>query len=153
MGGISIFIVIHFTCKLARIELNSLAGLFCSAIIFFNPLLWLLSNRYMPDIFGAAIMVATLYFLTLYKDFNYRLMIGAFLTGILAGTRLSYLPVLIVPAALAVYNSETRIYFLYSFVIGIIVWLLPFIWVTGWDDLLLAASNQTIGHFTDFGGT
>ena len=153
MGGISIFIIIHFTCKLARIELNSLAGLFCSAIIFFNPLLWLLSNRYMPDIFGAAIMVAALYFLILHTDFNYRLMIGAFLTGILAGTRLSYLPVLIVPAALAVYNSETRIYFLYSFVIGIIVWLLPFIWVTGWDDLLLAASNQTIGHFTDFGGT
>tara|TARA_Y100001935_G_scaffold16637_1_gene12281 strand:+ start:220 stop:1629 length:1410 start_codon:yes stop_codon:yes gene_type:complete len=153
MGGISIFIIIHFTCKLARIELNSLAGLFCSAIIFFNPLLWLLSNRYMPDIFGAAIMVAALYFLIFHTDFNYRLMIGAFLTGILAGTRLSYLPVLIVPAALAVYNSETRIYFLYSFVIGIIVWLLPFIWVTGWDDLLLAASNQTIGHFTDFGGT
>ena len=153
MGGISIFIIIHFTCKLARIELNSPNGLFCSAIIFFNPLLWLLSNRYMPDIFGAAIMVAALYFLILYKDFNYRLMIGAFLTGILAGTRLSYLPVLIVPAVLAVYKSGTRKYLLYSFVIGIIVWLLPLVWVTGWDDLLLAASNQTIGHFTDFGGT
>ena len=107
----------------------------------------------MPDIFGAAIMVAALYFLILYKDFNYRLMIGAFLTGILAGTRLSYLPVLIVPAVLAVYKSGTRKYLLYSFVIGIIVWLLPLVWVTGWDDLLLAASNQTIGHFTDFGGT
>ena len=59
----------------------------------------------MPDIFGAAIMVAALYFLILYKDFNHRLMIGVFLTGILAGTRLSYLPALIVPAALAIYKS------------------------------------------------
>ena len=153
MGGISIFIIIHFICKLARIELKSPAGLFCFAIIFFNPLLWILSNRYMPDIFGAATMVAALYFLTLHKDFNFRLMIGVFLTGILAGTRLSYLPVLIVPATLAIYKSETRKYLFYSFVFGIMIWLLPFVWLTGWDDLLLAASNQTIGHFTDFGGT
>ena len=83
MGGISIFIIIHFTCKLARIELNSRAGLFCSAIIFFNPLLWILSNRYMPDIFGGAVMVAGLYFLILHKDFNYRLMIGVFFLSLI----------------------------------------------------------------------
>ena len=153
MGGISIFIIIHFTCKLARIELNSPAGLFCSAIIFFNPLLWILSNRYMPDIFGAAIMVAALYFLILHNDFNYKLMIGTFLIGILAGTRLSYLPALIVPAAIAIYKSKIRKNLFYSFVLGIIVWLLPLLWVTGWNDLIIAASKQTIGHFTDFGGT
>ncbi len=153
MGGISIFIIIHFTCKLARIELNSPAGLFCSAIIFFNPLLWILSNRYMPDIFGAAIMVAALYFLILHNDFNRKLMFGIFLIGILAGTRLSYLPALIVPAAIAIYNSKIRKNLFYSFVIGNIVWLLPLLWVTGWNDLIIAASKQTIGHFTDFGGT
>ena len=153
VGGISIFIIIHFTCKLARIELNSPNGLFCAAIIFFNPLLWILSNRYMPDIFGAAIMVAGLYFLILHKDFNYRLMIGVFFTGILAGTRLSYLPALIVPAVIAIYNSKIRKNLFYSLVLGIIIWLLPLIWVTGWNDLIIAASKQTIGHFTDFGGT
>ena len=153
MGGISIFIIIHFTCKLARIELNSPNGLFCSAIIFFNPLLWILSNRYMPDIFGAAIMVAALYYLILHNDLDYKLIFGAFLTGILAGTRLSYLPFLIVPTAFAVYKSENKKYFFYSFLIGILVWLLPFVWVTGWNDLITAASKQTIGHFTDFGGT
>ena len=153
MGGISIFIIIHFTCKLARIELNSPAGIFCSAIIFFNPLLWILSNRYMPDIFGAAIMVAALYFLILHNDFNYKLMVGTFLIGILAGTRLSYLPALIVPVALAIYKSKIRKNLLYSFVLGNIIWLLPLVWVTGWNDLIIAASKQTIGHFTDFGGT
>ena len=153
MGGISIFIIIHFTCKLARIELNSPAGLFCSAIIFFNPLLWILSNRYMPDTFGAAIMVAALYFLILHNDSNYKLMVGTFLIGILAGTRLSYLPALIVPVAFAIYKSKTRKNLLYSFVLGNIIWLLPLVWVTGWNDLIIAASKQTIGHFTDFGGT
>ncbi len=153
MGGISIFIIIHFTCKLARIELNSPAGLFCSSIIFFNPLLWILSNRYMPDTFGAAIMVAALYFLILHNDFNYKLMVGTFLIGILAGTRLSYLPALIVPVTLAIYKSKIRKNLLYSFVLGNIIWLLPLVWVTGWNDLIIAASKQTIGHFTDFGGT
>ena len=153
MGGISIFIIIHYTCKLARIELNSPAGLFCSAIIFFNPLLWILSNRYMPDTFGAAIMVAALYFLILHNDSNYKLMVGTFLIGILAGTRLSYLPALIVPVALAIYKSKIRKDLLYSFVLGNIIWLLPLVWVTGWNDLIIAASKQTIGHFTDFGGT
>ena len=153
MGGISIFIIIHFTCKLARIELNSPAGLFCSSIIFFNPLLWILSNRYMPDTFGAAIMVAALYFLILHNDFNYKLMVGTFLIGILAGTRLSYLPALIVPVAFAIYKSKTRKNLLYSFILGNIIWLLPLVWVTGWNDLIIAASKQTIGHFTDFGGT
>ena len=107
----------------------------------------------MPDIFGAAIMVAGLYFLILHKDFNYRLMIGVFFTGILAGTRLSYLPALIVPVALAIYKSKVRKNLLYSFLLGIIIWLLPLIWVTGWSDLIIAASKQTIGHFTEFGGT
>ena len=153
MGGISIFIIIHFTCKLARIELNSPAGIFCSAIIFFNPLLWILSNRYMPDTFGAAIMVAALYFLILHNNFNHKLMVGTFLIGILAGTRLSYLPALIVPVAFAIYKSKTRKNLLYSFVLGNIIWLLPLVWVTGWNDLIIAASKQTIGHFTDFGGT
>ena len=153
MGGISIFIIIHYTCKLARIELNSPDGLFCSAIIFFNPLLWILSNRYMPDTFGAAIMVAALYFLILHNDSNYKLMVGTFLIGILAGTRLSYLPALIVPVALAIYKSKIRKDLLYSFVLGNIIWLLPLVWVTGWNDLIIAASKQTIGHFTDFGGT
>ncbi len=153
MGGISMFIIIHFICKLAKFELYSPAGLFCSATIFFNPLLWIMSNRYMPDIFGAAIMVAAFYFLILHNDSKYKLIIGAFLTGILAGTRLSYLPMIIVPLALAIYKSDIRKYLFYSFALGIIVWLLPLIWITGWDDLILAASKQTIGHFTDFGGT
>ena len=153
MGGISIFIIIHFTCRLAKIELNSPAGLFCSAMIFFNPLLWILSNRYMPDIFGAAIMVAALYFLILHNDYNYKLMVGTFLIGILAGTRLSYLPALIVPVALSIYNLKIRKNLIYSLVLGIMVWLLPLVWVTGWNDLIIAASKQTIGHFTEFGGT
>ena len=107
----------------------------------------------MPDTFGAAIMVAALYFLILHNNFNHKLMVGTFLIGILAGTRLSYLPALIVPVAFAIYKSKTRKNLLYSFVLGNIIWLLPLVWVTGWNDLIIAASKQTIGHFTDFGGT
>ena len=67
----------------------------------------------MPDIFGAAIMVAALYFLILHNDFNYKLMLGTFLIGILAGTRLSYLPAIIVPVAFSIYNLKIRKNLLY----------------------------------------
>ena len=68
IGGLSTYIIIHFTLRLSKIELSTPTGLFCSAIIFLNPLLWLMSNRYMPDMLGAAIAMAAIFFLISKKD-------------------------------------------------------------------------------------
>ena len=153
IGGISVFIIIHFTLRLSNIEFYTPLGLFSSALIFLNPLLWLMSNRYMPDIFGVAISIAGIYFLISKKDDQKAAMIGLFLTGVLAGTRLSYLPLMIIPIYSVMRIHQQRRYLFYSLISGCIVWLFPLIWVTGIDDLLLAATKQTMGHFTDFGGT
>ena len=153
LGGISIFIIIHFTLRLSKIEFFTPLGLFSSALIFFNPLLWLMSNRYMPDIFGMAIAIAGIYFLISKKDDRRAAMIGSFLIGVLAGTRLSYLPLMIIPFYFIIRLHQRRRYLFYSLISGCIVWLLPLIWATGIEDLILAATKQTMGHFTDFGGT
>ncbi len=153
LGGTSIFIIIIFTLRLSKIEFSTPLGLFSSSLIFLNPLLWLMSNRYMPDLFGMAIAIAGIYFLISKKDDRRAAMIGSFLIGVLAGTRLSYLPLMIIPFYSVIRIHQRKRYLFYSFISGCIVWLFPLIWVTGIDDLLLAATKQTMGHFTDFGGT
>ena len=61
IGGVSVYYLIYFMLKLDNIDAASLVGLFMIFIIFFNPLVWLMSNRYMPDIMGLAIVTAILY--------------------------------------------------------------------------------------------
>ena len=153
IGGLSTYIIIHFTLRLSKIELSTHLGLFCSAIIFLNPLLWLMSNRYMPDMLGAAVAMAAIFFLISKKDDKRFPLVGCFLIGVLAGTRLSYLPLMVVPVYYLIIEHEHKSYLLLSFILGSVVWLFPFMWVTGIDDLLLAATKQTVGHFTEFGGT
>ena len=108
IGGLSIYIIIHFTLRLARIEISTALGLLCSSVIFFNPLLWIMSNRYMPDMFGAAIAMTAIYFLVRKKDDWRGAMLGFFLVGILAGSRLSYLPLMVAPIYFVITRNEKK---------------------------------------------
>ena len=112
-----------------------------------------MSNRYMPDLFGAAIALTGIYFLISEKNFKWSATIGFFLVGTLAGIRLSYLPLMIIPIINGLKKNRQKKYLLFSFSLGIFIWLIPMIWITGINDLFSAAFKQTIGHFTDFGGT
>ena len=89
IGGISTFAVIYFSLKITSTEIISLDGAFLSFIVFFNPMMWIMSNRYMPDLMGFSIALAVLY-IFIYKDHKTsNLSIGFFLSGLLCGTRLS----------------------------------------------------------------
>ena len=153
IGGVSGYFINYFILKLCKIELLSPSGLFCSLIIFFNPLLWILSNRYMPDLMGLSLMVSIIYYLTIKNSNIKQLVIGFVLIGILAGTRLSYLPVVFIPALLHIIDHKKRVYFILSFIIGCLLWLIPLIWISGFNNLYLVAEKQTVGHFYDYGGT
>jgi hypothetical protein len=107
----------------------------------------------MPDMLGAAVAMAAIFFLISKKDDKRFPLVGCFLVGVLAGTRLSYLPLMVVPVYFLMKEYEHKSHLLLSFILGSVVWLFPFTWVTGIDDLLLAATKQTVGHFTEFGGT
>ncbi len=152
VGGISTFAVIYFSLKLTSTEIISLEGAFLSFIVFFNPMLWIMSNRYMPDLMGFSIALAALY-IFIYRDHkNSYLSIGFFLTGLLCGTRLSYIPIVLIPFVQHLLRGSFLVK-VSSFMFGCLIWLIPIFALEGFNELVMAASQQTIGHFTNFGGT
>ena len=157
LGGLSTFFIIFFALKIAKIQSVTTLGKIAIFVIFMMPLLWLMSNRYMPDAMGVACLLASLYFTMAQAESNRNTLlcrntIGFFLAGILLGIRLSYLP-LLVPALLMRLKHTNRLKFIGAGAIGILIWLIPLLWITGLNTLITAAQTQSHGHFSDFGGT
>ena len=153
IGGVSTFLIIYFSLITFNLKINSKEGLFAILLIMFNPMIWLLGNRYMPDLMGLSIFVASFYLIA-HQDSKYRFW-GFFLSGLMLGVRLSYFPLIIVPLLLGLKNTfsyQKMISSLYFFA-GVFIWLAPTILMTGLDDFLYVALNQSVGHFTDYGGT
>ena len=158
VGGLSTFFTIFFTLKIVKVPVTTLLGKVAIFVVFMNPLLWLMSNRYMPDAMGVACLMASLYFATAQDETRtdtpsaYYGIIGFFLAGILMGIRLSYLP-LLVPVLLMQLKHSGRLKCIISGAIGVLIWFIPLLSITGWDTLITAAQAQSHGHFSDFGGT
>ena len=157
IGGLSTFFTIFFTLKIAKLSVSTLLGKIAIFVVFMNPLLWLMSNRYMPDAMGVACLMASLYFTTAEKESNRPILlnrdiIGFFLAGVLMGIRLSYLP-LLAPALLLRLKHPDRLKCIISGAIGVLIWFVPLLSITGWSTLITAAQIQSHGHFSDFGGT
>ena len=158
IGAFSTFLTIFFLVRSANIQPTSLLGALVIFFSTFNPLLWLMSNRYMPDMMGVACMMSCFYYLQPNNTkTNYNGLIGSFLTGILLGVRLSYTPFLfplLVTNLFSTKGNRLKWYQLaISGVAGICTWLSPLILITGWSELIDSARIQSQGHFTDFGGT
>ena len=153
IGGVSVYFLIYFMLKLENNDIASSVGLFMIFIIFFNPLVWLMSNRYMPDLMGLAIITAVLYHLIFRFKKISSLYFGYFLSGLLAGVRLSYLPIILFPFISELIKNKNRLNLFLFFLLGILIWLIPLIWITGFDNLWLSALNHTQGHFMDYGGS
>ena len=159
VGGLSTFFTIFFTLRIARISVATLLGKIAVFVIFMNPLLWLMSNRYMPDAMGVACLLASLYLTTQRNNTDtlpdLQSAIGFFLAGILVGIRLSYVPLLVPPLILRLIRLKHggQLKCIIAGTIGVLVWLVPLLSITGWDTLRTAAQTQSQGHFSDFGGT
>ena len=158
LGGLSTFFTIFFTLKIAKVRSTTSLGKIAIFVLFMNPLLWLMGNRYMPDAMGVACLLASLYFTTSqtgsrkHNPLCCTNCVGFLLAGILLGIRLSYLP-LLVPALLIRLKDPERLKYIMAGTIGVLVWLIPLLWITGWNTLITAAQTQSHGHFSDFGGT
>ena len=154
VGGLSLFALILAGLRFCTTRIDTPEGLLLATLFFFNPMIWLMSNRYMPDLMGTAILLWILA-LTVRNDHAPRrdLYIGIALTGILAGVRLSYVPFAAIPFLIAFVRSRRTPASLGLLILGIGIWLVPMIVDAGWDQLVLSAQQQTLGHFTDFGGT
>lgn len=156
LGGLGLFALVHYGLALARWRLLEPRGLALTALIFFNPMLWLMGNRYMSDLSGGALALTAFYHLSR-GDSRRHVSAGFFLTGLLAGWRLSYAPFLAIPLLLALARPglalRARIERVVAGLAGTAAWLIPLIIVTGFKTLISTARYQTSGHFDDFGGT
>ncbi len=152
IGGISTFVIIYFSIEILKIKINSKEALIVILILFFNPMIWILGNRYMPDLLGLAVAITSFYFLVYSKNkyLNYS---GFFLTGILLGIRLSYFPLLIIPISIILLKKENIYKFLFYLFIGMAVWIIPFIITEEFNKIILLGYKHSIGHFNDYGGT
>ena len=153
VGGVSVSLIIYYLLRFYNTNLKSSEGTFIFMIIFFNPLFWIMSNRYMPDLMGLSISVSILYYLIHGYDNDAQLEKGFFLSGVLAGVRLSYIPFIILPMLNIVFNGKLVYRHIFLFLSGILLWLIPMVYVTNIDNIFNLAEKQTSGHFFDFGGT
>ena len=97
IGGISIFFIIYYLLRMFNTSLKSYEGQYIALIIFLNPIFWLMSNRFMPDLMGLAVSLSAIYYLIYANKQGRHLEKGFFISGLLAGVRLSYLPLLVLP--------------------------------------------------------
>jgi len=158
VGGLATAGLVWALLRLWGRPLRSVEGAVLTGVVVFNPLLWLMGNRYMPDLLGTAWAVATLAVLLrslpTKGTFNERTaVVGVVLAGLSAGLRLSYLPLLLVPTLLVLWRSSKRGRLLLAGTAAVAVWLVPMVLDTGFWTLLDVGWGQATGHFTDFGGT
>ena len=157
LGGLSTFLIIFFTLKMVKVQWRSLFGMLWIFIVFMNPLLWLMGNRYMPDIMGVACLLASLYYITIPAETDRRTLlcqhtVGFLFAGILMGIKVSYIPFLLPALFISLILYSGRLKKIFAGIIGVLVWLIPLIMITGWTDLIAAAQKQSHGHFSEFGG-
>lgn len=153
IGGVSIFLIIFLLFKIVGIRNTSSVGLIAIFMLLANPLLWLMSNRYMPDTMGVGLVLASLYFTTVQEGQPRKICFGFFLAGVLGGVRLSCLPILIPALLMQLRGRWQTLRFIAAGAAGVTVWLVPLIILTGWESLVDAAQTHSRGHFLDFGGT
>ena len=106
----------------------------------------------MPDLFGLAITTIILCLLIRYNNSISSIYTGFFLSGALLGIRLSYFPMVIF---ILIYTltrkKDIRPISILSFFLGVAIWLIPLISLTGFENFMIIAKNHTLGHFYDYG--
>lgn len=159
VGGLATFTIIYSGIQILKhFKSTSFWQWTFTLLIFFNPLIWLLGNRYMPDLMGAAVVMFAIYIWLYYDKISNSIPIAigiilGFLIGLLIGVRLSYLPMVFLPALYVFFTRKDKLHQLLGGLLGVLVWLIPLVLDTGWAALIHIAQQQTDGHFNDFGGT
>ncbi|MBC8144125.1 MAG: hypothetical protein H7X80_01000 [bacterium] len=151
VGGVATFLLITGMLRLLRWHMLSGRGIVLTLVMLTNGMLWIYGNRYMPDLLGTSMLVWAIGDLA--RGTQKENIRGAFVAGLLAGTRLSYLPFLIPAGIVAIQWRTGRLKSILAFTIGVALWASSLIASTGWTNLIEIGKNQTAGHFDEFGGT
>ena len=63
IGAISTFIIIYYSILIVSFKDKLSSNYFLMALILVNPMIWIMGNRYMPDLMGLSLFVASFYML------------------------------------------------------------------------------------------
>ena len=156
IGGIASFLLMWSSREIVSEIYPGFHKWIIDLLIFFNPFYWIMANRYMPDLLGLSITACAFCFFVKYLKYyrlNY-LLFFCLLAGLSAGVRLSFLPFLIAPIIFLLFVEKQKKYFQILFLaLGVLIWFIPFLIITGWDGMISSAFKHTGGHFYDWGGT
>jgi len=154
IGGLMSFLLVYASIKLYEELKQSSPPLLLTLLLCVNPLLWLMGNRYMPDLSGVAVvMLIFLCYVRGIRRGGYYPLLAQFVSGLLIGVRLSYLPIVLLPALHLLIAQPKKIRQILAGLSGIAIWMIPFLLHTDFQALLQTAFTHTDGHFNDFGGT
>ena len=131
-GGLSVFLLVWGAQRIAGAPPGSMRGTLVAILIFFNPMVWIMSNRYMPDMMGAAVALASFALLAHPRD-SRDSAAGMVLAGLLPGIRLSYLPLIAIPLALSLLRDRKPVRDLILLAASTALWLVPMVLLTGID--------------------
>jgi len=106
----------------------------------------------MPDLFALSLLVTGIYYLIniLKKTSKKNNIILGIIISILCGVRISYIPFFI---PIIFFISSNSKFFIFSFLITTVIWLTPFVYLTGINEMIELFKNDSYGHFYKWGGT
>ena len=109
-----------------------------------------MSNRYMPDILGLSFLLsATFYYINFLKNKDPRNIIYLALSiGILVGVRISYIPFLIPIIYLLKFDYKSFIKLTLLSIIISLFWFIPWVYITGFNEIYYLAIHDVNGHFS-----
>lgn len=110
----------------------------------------------MPDLLGLGLvaLIFLFFFEAKAKEGQSSLVYFYFFLAMLAGIRISYIPIFIVPSMILFFGQYKKIPLQVTvFSIGMLSWVVPVIIDTGWSNLVDLAMGHLDGHFNEWGGT
>ena len=156
IGAISTFIIIYFSNLIFKSFIKTQSQ-FITILLFINPLLWNLSNRYMSDLFGLSLLMMITYHYLYYINHSKKLNLfyGTFVLGLLAGVRISFFPFFIPIIVYFIFteNFKNQIIIFIILLLGILIWLIPLAIITDINELYQKSIKHTYGHFYKWGGS
>lgn len=161
IGAVAGAVLVVATAWLARELSGRRAAVVAGVLALANPFAWLTSVKLLSDMSGAAFVTVALALLARSRrladgDAAERRAIALFVLGVGLGARLSYFPFALVAAPLAAMACGGIRGWLRAardLGSGVMLWLLPLVWIGGAAPLVRTMWIQGTGHFTRWGGS
>src|SRR3989344_4626609 len=135
LGSLTVF-PLYF---LAKKMFNKETAILSSLILVITPVHWIISEVALTNIPGQFFLNLLIYFMYVYRRSFKGIVIVSFLFGSMLGLRFTEAPIIISLLALILFdkkNFKLAILAIVSFLTGVLLWILPLIYVTGFDKFI-----------------